>query len=115
MTATRKVRESWTPNDAPCAVRHDRLAQARGGIIPETLSNFQTVPIYFYEPYQNTGFIVLCRRIASSVMACFLSKVVLLLPQRTNIAREQMVMACGKPLVLKMPFFFWRLSHASGF
>ena len=62
--------------------------------------------VYFYESYQETGFVVLYKRIASSVMAGFLSKVVLLLPQRTNIAREQMVMVCGEPLVLKMPLFF---------
>ena len=62
-----------------------------------------TVPIYLSEPYPKAGFVVLCRRIALSVMADFLNKVVLLLSQRTNIAREQMVMVCREPLVLKMP------------
>ena len=38
-------------------------------------------------------------------MAGFLNKVILLLPQRTNIARGQMVMVWGEPLVLKMPWF----------
>ena len=64
-----------------------------------------TVPVYLSEPYQKIGFVVLYKRIASSVMAGFLSKVILLLPQRTNIEREQMVMACGEPPVLKMPLF----------
>ena len=96
-------------------MRHDRLALARVGIIPKTLPNFQIVPVYFYKPYQKIGFVVLCKRIASSVMAAFLSKVVLLLRQRTNIAWEQMVMACREPLVFKMPLFFWRLSQASSF
>ena len=45
-----------------------------------------TIPIYLYEPYQKIGFVVLCKRIASSVMACFLNIVVLLLPQCMNIA-----------------------------
>ena len=38
-------------------------------------------------------------------MAGFLNNVILLLPQRMNIAREQMVMAYAEPLVLKMPLF----------
>ena len=36
-------------------------------------------------------------------MASFLNKVVLLLPECTNIAWEQMVVAFVEPLFLKMP------------
>ena len=61
------------------------------------------VPVYLSEPYQNIGFVVLYKRIASSVMAGFLNKVILLLPQCTNIAREQMVMTYREPSVFKMP------------
>ena len=61
--------------------------------------------VHLFEPYQKTSFIILCKRIASSVMGGFLNKVILLLPQRTNIARGQMVMVWGEPLVLKMPWF----------
>ena len=64
---------------------------------------FTTVPVYLSKPYQKTGFAILCKRITLRVMAGFLNKVVLLLPQHTNIAREQMVMAYGEPVVLKVP------------
>ena len=61
------------------------------------------MPVYLFEPYQKIGFVVLCRIIALSVMAGFSNKVVFLLSQRTNIACEQIVVACGEPPVLKMP------------
>ena len=64
-----------------------------------------TVFVFLSELYQKTGFIVLCRRITLSVMDGLLNKVVLLLTQCTNIAREQIVVACGEPPVLKMPSF----------
>ena len=64
-----------------------------------------TVFIFLSELYQKTGFIVLCRRITLSVMDGLLNKVVLLLTQCTNIAREQIVVAWGEPPVLKMPSF----------
>ena len=48
-------------------------------------------------------------------MVGFLNKVVLLLPQRTNIAQEQMVVACGEALILKCLYFYLRFSHASSF
>ena len=38
-------------------------------------------------------------------MARFLNKVILLLPQCINIAREHMVVVYGEPPVLKMPYF----------
>ena len=83
--------------------RHDRPARAHGGIIPETSQIFMTVLVYLSEPYQNIGIVVLCWRIALSVMAGFLNKVIFLLPQRTNIAREQMLMAYAEPPVLNVP------------
>ena len=43
-------------------------------------------------------------------MAGFLNKVVMLLPQCTNIAQKQMVVKCGEPSVLKMPLFFMEAS-----
>ena len=67
------------------------------------------VPFYLFEPYQKIGFIVSCWRITSSVMASFSNKVVVLLLQRINIAREQMVVVCREPLVLKMLDFYRRL------
>ena len=60
------------------------------------------MPVYLSEPYQMTGFVVFYK-FASSVMASFLNKVVLLLPECTNIAWEQMVVAFVEPLFLKMP------------
>ena len=60
------------------------------------------MPIYLFEPYQKTGFLVLCKRIASSVMVGFLNKIILLLSHRMNIAQEQMVVAYGEPSILKM-------------
>ena len=59
--------------------------------------------VYLSEPYEKIGFVVLYRRIATSVMADFLNKVILLLPQCMNIAWEQMVVECGEPSILKMP------------
>ena len=67
-----------------------------------------TVPVYLSNPYQKTGFVVLCKRITSTLLAGYLNKVVLLLPQCTNIAWEQMVVEHGEPPVLKMPYFFTR-------
>ena len=78
-----------------CGRRHGRPACACRRIIPEIPQIFTTMPVYLSEPYQKTGFIILCRRITSSVMAGFLNKIVLLLSQCTNIAREQIVVACG--------------------
>ena len=63
------------------------------------------MPVYLSEPYQKTGFVVLYRRIATSVMAGFLNKVILLLPQCMNIAQEQTVVPCREPSVLKMARF----------
>ena len=43
------------------------------------------------ERYLKIDFVILCKRITSSVVAGFLNKVILLLPQCTNIVQEQMV------------------------
>ena len=61
------------------------------------------MPVYLSEPYEKAGFVMFYRRITSSVLDGFLNKVLLLLPQSTNIAREQVIVACGEPLVLKIP------------
>ena len=60
-------------------------------------------PINLFEPFQKIGFVVLYKRITLSVMVGFLNKVILVLPQRTNIAWEQKVVAYGEPPILKMP------------
>ena len=59
--------------------------------------------VYFFKPYIKIGFVVLYRGITSRVIASFFNKVILLLSHHMNIAREQMVVAFGEPLVLKMP------------
>ena len=86
VTATCNVRKVLTPEW--CAVHpscgrewsstsscyQDRPARARGRIILETCQTFTIVLVYLSEPYQKTGFVILCRRITSSVMADFLNK-----------------------------------------
>ena len=76
-----------------------------GEWFPKLGQIFTTVPVYLSEPYQKIGFIVLCKRIASSVMATFSNKVILLLPQCTNTTQEQIVVACREPLILKISWF----------
>ena len=77
-------------------------AVARMGIIPDTLLDFHDRARLLVRTLSKDKFCCFVR-IASIVMAGFLNKVILLLPQHTTIAREQMLMACVEPLVLKMP------------
>ena len=105
--------ESRPLNDAACVIRHDRPAHARGGIIPETLLDFHVRADYLSNPYQKTGFVVLCRRIALSVMAGFLNKFILLLPQRRNIAQVKTEFSKSIGPALKNTILYSKFSYFS--
>ena len=112
-TVHRVLAPEWWAMHLPCgsgsssarSCRHNRLARARGRIIPKTPLDFHNLARLLVEPYPKIGSVVLCGRITSSVIVDFLNKVILLLPQHMNIAQGQMVVACREPLVLKMPWF----------
>ena len=78
-------------------------SHARRGIIPETPLDFHDCAYLLVRTLSEDRFYCFMQENCLDLAAGFLSKVFFLLPQGTNIAREQMVVACRELLVLKMP------------
>ena len=80
----------------------NRPTHTREGIILETLPNFHNRARLLIQTVSEDRF---CCFVLENCLECkgILNEVDLFLPQRTNIAREQTVVACGESLILRMP------------